>query len=100
MDVIAYLIGYTITLNAKKQEVKSEKKTQIYAKMGSIPRVEFYNGGKAGLRPAFILTTAIIDYNKELEVELDGERYGIYRTYIVDQDHIELYCEKKGGVQP
>lgn len=100
MDVIAYLIGYTVTLNDYKQEVTTEKRSRIFAKKESVSRAEFYSGGKAGLQPEFRLTTAIIDYNGELEVEVDGERYGIYRTYNVSADHIELYCEKKGGVQP
>lgn len=100
MDVIAYLIGYTVTLNDYKQEVKTETRSPIFAIKESISRAEFYNGGKAGLQPEFRLTTAIIDYNGELEVELDGVRYGIYRTYNVSQDYIELYCEKKGGLQP
>ena len=99
MDVIAYLIGYTYTMNAKKQQTKTETRTQIFAEKDSVSRAEFY-GGKAGLQPEFRLTTAIIDYNGELEVELDGQRYGIYRTYNVSKDYIELYCEKKGGLQP
>lgn len=100
MDVIAFLIGYTVTLNDYKQEVKTETRSQIFAKKDSVSRSEFYNGGKAGLQPEFKLTTAIIDYNGELEVELDGVRYGIYRTYNISPDYIELYCEKKGGLQP
>lgn len=99
-DVIAYLIGYTVTLNDYKQEVTTETRSQIFAKKKSVSRTEFYNGGKAGLQPEFRLKTAVIDYNGELEVELDGVRYGIYRTYNVSADYIELYCEKKGGVQP
>lgn len=100
MDVIAYLIGYAYTMNVRKQQTKTETRTQIFAKKESVSRAEFYNGGKAGLQPEFRLTTAIIDYNGELEVELDGLRYGIYRTYNVSKDYIELYCEKKGGLQP
>lgn len=99
-DVIAYLIGYTVTLNDYKQEVTTETRSQIFAKKKSVSRTEFYNGGKAGLQPEFRLKTAVIDYNGELEVELDGVRYGIYRTYNVSADYIELYCEKKGGLQP
>ena len=100
MDVIAYLIGYTITMNSYKQEVKTEAKSMIYCRKTSISRSEFYNAGRQNLQPAFVLTTAIIDYHGELEVEIDDVRYGIYRTYEVDQDYIELYCEKKGGLQP
>ena len=98
-DVIAYLIGKTITQNARKQEVETETKTEIMALYESVSQNEFYKAGEAGLKPEFRLTTAIIDYNGEKEVELDGKKYGIYRTYEVDKDYIELYCERKGGVQ-
>ena len=38
------------------------------------------------------------DYQKEELCEYDGVRYGIYRTYKRDADHIELYLERKAGV--
>ena len=98
-DVIAYLIGKTITMNERKQEVETDTRTEIMALYESVSQSEFYKGGEAGLKPEFRLTTAIIDYSGEKEVELDGKRYGIYRTYEVDKDYIELYCERKGGVQ-
>ena len=98
-DVIAYLIGKTITMNARKQEVETDTRTEIMALYESVSQSEFYKGGEAGLKPEFRLTTAIIDYSGEKEVELDGKRYGIYRTFEVDKDYIDLYCERKGGVQ-
>ena len=98
-DVIAYLIGKAITKNEYKQEVETDSRTEIMALYESVSQSEFYKGGEAGLKPEFRLTTAIIDYSGEKEVELDGKRYGIYRTYEVDKDYIELYCERKGGVQ-
>ena len=98
-DVIAYLLGKTITKNQLKQEVEVDTRTEIFAQKESISQSEFYKGGEAGLKPDFRLITAIIDYNGEREVELDGKKYGIYRTYERDQDYIELSCERKGGVQ-
>ena len=98
-DVIAYLISKAITKNEYKQEVETDTRTEIMALYESVSQSEFYKAGEAGLRPEFRLTTAIIDYNGEKEVELDGKRYGIYRTFEVDKDYIELYCERKGGVQ-
>lgn len=98
-DVIAYLIGKTITKNEYKQEVETDTRTEIMALYESVSQSEFYKAGETGLKPEFRLTTAIIDYNGEKEVELDGKKYGIYRTYEADKDYIELYCERKGGVQ-
>lgn len=100
MDVIAYLIGYAITYDDYEQEIKTETRSMVYGKKESISRAEFYNAGRSGLNPDFRLTVAVVDYNGETELELDGIRYGIYRTYNVNADYIELYCEKKGGLQP
>lgn len=98
-DVIAYLISKTVTKNEYKQGIETESRSEIMALYESVSQNEFYKAGEAGLKPEFRLTTAIIDYNGEREVELNGARYGIYRTYEVDKDYIELYCERKGGVQ-
>lgn len=98
-DVIAYLISHTTSLNQYKQEITTDTRTEVYAQLDDIKRIEFYNAGKAGLNPEFMLTVARIDYNGEDEVELNNRRYGIYRTYKVDKDYIELYCQAKGGVQ-
>lgn len=99
MDAIAYLVGFAITFDEYKREIKTETLTMVYGKKESISRAEFYSAGQAGLRADFRLTIAKIDYNDETEIELDGQRYGIYRTYDVSTDYIELYCAKKGGVQ-
>lgn len=37
------------------------------------------------------------DYNGEDIVEIDGNRYSVYRTYRAKADEIELYLEKKAG---
>lgn len=99
LDDVAFLVSKTITKNAYLQEVEAETMRRIYCRRDSITRAEFYNAGQQGLSPDFKLTTAKIDYQYENEVLYNNERYGIYRTYEVG-DYIELYCEKKRGVQP
>lgn len=99
-EIEAKLISYTTTLNAYKQEITTETPKDIFAIMDDIKRAEFYNAGRSGLSPEFMLTVADIDYDGELECEVDSKRYAIYRTYKVDKDYIELYCTKKLGVEP
>lgn len=96
LDDVAYLVSVQITKNVYQQEVQTEKLRRIYCRRDGITRVEFYNAGKQDLKPAFMLTTAQIDYNSETEIVYNEERYGIYRTY-PKGDYIELYCEEKGG---
>ena len=58
-DVIAYLIGKTITMNQLKQEKEVDTRTEIFAQKEDISQSEFYKGkapirGRAaqGLSPA------------------------------------------------
>ena len=99
-DDDALLISEEITRNEYEQEIKTEKQRQILCRKSGITRAEFFSAGRQGLNPQFVITTAAIDYNGETVLEYRGERFGIYRTYPSSADYIELYCEKKGGLQP
>ena len=37
------------------------------------------------------------DYEGEELAEIDGVRYGVYRTYLGSNESIELYLERKTG---
>lgn len=102
MDAVAYLISFKTEKNTLMQEKKTEVKRHVFCEKSGIKRAEFAAGGQKGLKPEFMLTVSDIDYHGESEVVVDGVRYGIYRTYPAPDslDYIELYCEKKGGVQP
>lgn len=99
LDDVAYLVHEEIVINEYYQEEKKETLRKVYCKKGSITRSEFYSSGKQGMKPSFVLVVAKIDYEDEEEVQYNEKRFSIYRTYEVDADYIELYCEKKVGVQ-
>lgn len=50
------------------------------------------------MNPEYRATMFSPDYNGEQIAELDGVRYGIYRTYLGRNETVELYLEKKAGV--
>ena len=58
---------------------------------------EFFAAGRNGLRPQMRLKVFAEDYRQEELVEVDGARYRIYRTYLGDNEQLELYLEKKAG---
>lgn len=102
MDGVVYLIKKQHVQNKIGQYVDiGEIKTEIFAEVNSITRTEFSAAGRNGFNPDIFFKTPLINYNGESEVEYNGIRYGIYRTYIPpnDSDHIELYAQKKAGVQ-
>lgn len=68
----------------------------VFANVESASAKEFFEGGRNGLNPQYVFTMFLYDYNDETIVKYDGNRYGVYRTYIKG-DTIELHAERKGG---
>lgn len=97
-DHVCTLIGVTYEQNALKQHVPKESKREVFCNVEGLRQSEFFAAGRNGLRAQFMLTVFPDDYAGEGTVEVDGVRYGIYRTYPAKHDKLELYLEKKGGV--
>lgn len=92
------LIGVTYTKDAIGQQVPKEVPREVFCSITSVSSSEWFNAGKAGLKPVCKATVFALDYNGEEIAELDGVRYGIYRTYLDRHERIELYLERKSGV--
>lgn len=98
MDDVITLISNTFTTDENGVQMALETKREIFCRMGSVTRAEFFNGGRAGLNPEFVFTVFAGDYMGEEIVAFHGRSYAIYRTYFVpDSDYIELYVQRKGG---
>lgn len=70
----------------------------VFAQIETVTRAEFFEGGRNGLNPEFKFTMFFGDYDEEREVIYNGKHYGIYRVYYGRNDTIELYAERKGGL--
>ena len=69
-----------------------------FCNITGVSAAEFFEAGRAGIRPEYRVTVFAFDYNGESIVELEGVRYGVYRTYLESGEDIELYLERKAGV--
>lgn len=87
------------TLNTLGQYIYTTTKRTVFAKMTSVSQSEWFEGGRIGLNPQYRFTTFTGDYQGESELEYNGKRYTIYRTYYAAGDTVELYTEEKRGVQ-
>ena len=76
----------------------TKTRKQVFCKVESATRAEFFDGGKNGLKPEYKVTMFSGDYNGEQSFIYNGNAYGVYRTYRAKTDIIELYAERKGGV--
>lgn len=77
-----------------------EKETtrDVFCKVDSVTRSEYFEGGRNGLKPEYRITMFFGDYEGEGTVIYNGKSYGVYRTYHASTDVLELYVESKGGV--
>lgn len=97
-DHVCTLIGTTHKPDALSQQVSTETRREVFCTVGSVQQSEFFAAGRNGLKPRLCAKVFCDDYQNENVVEVDGVRYGVYRTYLNDNYQMELYLERKGGV--
>lgn len=71
---------------------------QVFAQVDNVTRAEFFEGGRNGLNPQYVFRVFFGDYDEERELVYQGKNYGIYRVYQARTDLMELYAERKGGL--
>lgn len=78
---------------------RDQSEREIFARVSSVGRNEFFAAGEAGLRSEHQFTISAAEYQDETMCEYEGKPYAIYRTYRVpDTDMLELYVQRKVGV--
>lgn len=93
-----YLIKKTFEQDALLQPVPVETKRMVYCNVRSVSQSEFFSAGAAGLKASKQVTMFGPEYEGEEEVELDGIRYAVYRTYQRRNESLELYLQRKVGI--
>ena len=98
MDTVIFLLSTTASEKNKYGVYESTKEPrEVFAKVDSVTRAEFFGGGRNGLNPQYKFTMFSGDYEGEDTVIYNGQPYGVYRTFNPEMDRVELYCERKGG---
>ena len=92
-----YLVTDTYTADTIGQMVATQTKRLVYGRIGSVTRQEWAAAGELGIKPEMTLTMFGPDYQGEKTVQVDGNYYGVYRTYQATTDDLELYLEWKVG---
>lgn len=96
-DVI-YLVSVVNTQDEHGVWQKTTKERRVFCDVRSVSRAEWSDAGRVGLNPEYQITMFFGDYEGEDTLIYNGKAYGVYRTYRAKTDTIELYVEKKGGV--
>lgn len=79
--------------------IPKETKKEVFCEVKSVSGNEWASAGSQGLKAEYKVTVFAYDYQGEEIAELDGVRYGIYRTYLANNEDIELYLERKSGTR-
>lgn len=93
MNLYADVVNYDDYGVARKTRTARE----VFCKVESVTRAEFFDAGRSGLNPEYRITMFFGDYNGESVVGYKGRLYSVYRTYHAKTDIIELYVERQGG---
>lgn len=93
------LISVTYTDDTIGQKVPTETTRNVFCSVESVTQSEWFNAGNAGLKAEYRAVMFAPEYKGEELCELNGVRYGIYRTYLTNNEEIELYLERKAGVR-
>lgn len=92
------LISKKYEKDSMSQQIPQETIKKVFCDIEGISSREIFEAGRNGLRPECRVIVFDSDYNGEEIVELNGKRYGVYRTYPRKNEKVELYLEKKVGI--
>ena len=76
-----------------------ESKISTFAIRYSVSQSEFYNAGLQGFKPEARYDIYQAEYGGQDELEVNGERLTIYRTYDREDGRVELYATKRKGTK-
>ena len=98
MDTVIKLLTMTKEKDNRGAWHKSYTPLEVFARVRTVTRSEFFDGGRNGLNPEYQFTVFQGDYDGQAVIEYEGKNYAVYRTYIIPgTDYIELYCQREGG---
>ena len=95
MDEIIYLLQNTTEVNSKGDVINRIKEVKRYAEIQSIGLNQSYQAAAVGLKPNFTAVIWKFEYNNEAYLKYHDIQYKITRTYIRDDEKIELTCSSQ-----
>lgn len=93
------LISVSYDENDIGDMIPMETRTTVLCDVLSVTRAEHYSAAANGLKPSLVFAVNKFEYNGQKEVEYEGKRYNVDRTFvpkkskgIEDFEDIELVC--------
>lgn len=92
------LIARTYRKDDLGQDLAIEEAREVFCNISSIGGLEWHEAARNGLQAEYKVTMFRWDYEGESLAELEGVRYDVYRTFAGKGESIELYLQKRAGV--
>ena len=93
------LIAITYSVNGIGDIIPIEERTVVLCDVPSVTRAEHHSAAANGLKPSTVFVLNMFEYEGQKDVEHEGIRYNVDRTYtpkkskgISDFEDIELVC--------
>lgn len=98
MDTVIELLTSTLAIDDYGVQRQTLVANEIFARVASVTRSEFFEAGRAGLNPEMMFEIFHGDYDGQTLIRWNGKTYAVYRTYhIPGTDYLELYVQREGG---
>lgn len=76
-------------------EAVTDSERTVMCTVESVRRSEYYNALNAGFQPEYVFKLALAnDYQKERIVKFHGQKFQVVRTYLTEDDGIEITVER------
>lgn len=87
-----------IILVSVGESADDDVETTVFAEVDPVGRDEFNAAGQMGMKAEYKFTVWAAEYDGQDEIEYDGKRLSIYRTYGARRDDkMELYTAERAG---
>ncbi len=91
-------IDTNLTLISVGNSADEDVRTAVFAQVAPVGRGEYEAAGQQGMKVEYKFTIWAAEYDGQEEVEYNGRRLSIYRTYGAREDEkIELYAAERAG---
>lgn len=95
VDKIIYLLQNKVEKNSMGDVINKVEEVMRFAEIKSIGQRQSYQAAAVGLKPEFTCIIWKFEYNDEEYLKYQGKQYKITRTYIRDDEKIELTCSSQ-----
>lgn len=91
------LIKKTFESDLIGNQIEKTQESIVFCEVKSISRTEFYQAAQSGMKPQAAFIIYGFEYDNQESVRHNGIEYKVIKTYKINDNDLELTCEKVIG---